>query len=163
MFVLVVVVCIMIILFPAISSGRTNDWTVITSSDDTLRMCTVRLSANGRMMIYSANMLYDLPIESLKTVIVPGEPQFWRGAGIGALAGGVLGGAIAGATMEEHRGGYIDLSGIAVFGGGILGAAAGFAVGGVIGAASGADDVYEFSGQPNESKIRCIRKLIRDN
>jgi hypothetical protein len=159
------IVCIVLLTFPIISRAQSKEWTVVTSTHDTLRSCIIGTLKGDTVNLISGNSVVQISVDSLSMLIRHGETQFWSGAGYGTLAG-VAVGAFVGLAADEKSTGTFALNfgpGVAALGGGILGAVTGFTIGGIIGAVSGGDEKHDLSQEPTGGKIKILRDLRREN
>jgi len=106
----------------------------------------------------------SIPIESIAALVRDKESHFWEGAAIGFLAGGAAGTFVGLATYQKpQRRGFITIDlgpGVAALGGGVLGAAAGFLVGGMIGASTAGREAYELKGKTLRTKLHMIQLVV---
>lgn len=160
----------LVVFLAGISSADVNTWNLVLSKGDTLFHCKLLRVSNG-MLVFSQDVVDSVSIESLSAVFRHSEGSFWTGAGYGAIAGGAVGAIIGAASYEEPKpnpnGGYFSnlnlgfgSPALSAVGGGILGAAGGFIIGGIIGASSGDEDSYELSDRPQNARI-MILEMIR--
>ncbi len=100
-----------------------------------------------------------LPIDSIAVLVLISKGSFWKGAGAGFLLGGATGAIIGAVSYQKPTGPYsIDLGpGVAALGGGILGGAGGFLIGGIIGATSGHYETYDLRA---EKTLRAKRRVL---
>ncbi|MBC8181717.1 hypothetical protein H8E88_11410 [candidate division KSB1 bacterium] len=105
-----------------------------------------------------------IKVDSLIEIKLVKKSKFWKRAGIGFSIGGTFGGAIASVTYEKPAptpGSFnIESKGLNTFGGVIFGSFTGTLVGGIIGASSGKDKVYDLSQKNLEQKLEIIQSII---
>jgi len=146
------------------ATAQNQEWTIITSARDTLRSCTIGRVNGDTVNVVSGNAVVILPVDSLRMMERKQGTHFWRGAGIGALTGGMIGTVVGAETYKEPTGPFaFDFRVLAAIGGGVVGVTAGFAVGGIIGAFSGGDETYDFSRETPDEKVRILRDIRRNN
>jgi len=95
-----------------------------------------------------------------------GKSKFWKGAGIGFLAGGATGGLIGAATYEESTEPLADIfinparQGEAIVTGALLGGISGFIIGGLVGSSAGKEQVYDFTQKTREQKSATLHFIV---
>jgi hypothetical protein len=164
---LLIIFCIAAISSSAISQDQDRLWTVITASEDTLLLCALDHIDNGRIQLACGNAASHVSVDSVRKIIRHVQSQFWKSAGYGALGGAAAGAIIGLASYQRPRsGGFISLDygpGFSAAGGAILGAVAGFAVGGIVGAASGGDEVHDLTSETFAEKLRILKHLAAED
>ena len=159
--------CITVMMTTGTAHAQENRWTVITTSQETLRTCSFSRIEDGSVHFVCGNTASHLSVDSIRQVGREKESRFWKGAGIGTLVGVVVGTGIGYASYEKPKsttGWNLDFGpGFDAAGGAIVGAFAGFAVGGVIGAAAGADEVHDLASETHAERLRILNELAADH
>jgi hypothetical protein len=163
-----VMVAVTCILFPAVLSfSQQQNWQFVLADRDTLANVVIREIKGDSVAIAFADAKDAdwIPVDSVVEVRKINKPRFWRGAGIGLLAGTVAGAMIGRASYQEPKPSPNEWNfdfgpGLNTFGGGIVGGAAGFLAGGLIGVAAGRDEVYKLSEMTHSYKINTLRVLL---
>lgn len=108
-----------------------------------------------------------IPVDSITELRHVKKSKFWKGAGIGFVAGATVGALIGWATYEKPAPNpddwFPDLwegPEYNAIGGGILGAPVGFLLGGIIGASMGRDEIYDFSKMNHKQKLNLSFSLV---
>jgi MFS family permease len=160
---LLIVVFILSFTIPTASTAQSKILTVITTTQDTLRNCKIAGVDNDTVELILGDGFVRIPVDSIHALILLGGSRFWTGAGYGAAIGG-LSGTIIGATqkIKPRRSYLFDYSGIEIVGGILIGAAAGFVIGGVIGAEFKKETRCDLSGLRPEDKVKMLKSLIED-
>jgi Na+/proline symporter len=143
--------------------SQSADWTIITSSRDTLRSCIIREVVGGDVNLICGVSFTHISVDSLSILIKRKGSPLWKGA-INGLYAGMLVGAVAGLVFYPETPSkwekYFGKAGYAMYGS-LGGAAAGFLLGGIVGAIVGSnDDKYDLSKKSKEEKIEFLRNLI---
>ncbi len=134
-----------------------NSNTLIQSSMEELIADSVRISLSGQSQW--------VKVDSVLEIRIIKKSKFWQGAGIGFLGGAVFGGVLGAASYSKPSpsDSYFNVDsgpGLSTFGGVVLGGLTGTLVGGIIGASSGKDKVYDLSQKNLEEKIKIIKSII---
>ncbi len=138
-------------------------WTVIMSSMDTLASYEIGTIEGGNVNFVRGSSVVTIPVDSVKILVRHNEPHFWSSAGYGTLTGATVG-AIAGlASYQKPTGSFAFDPGLGVtaFGSAILGGLAGFTIGGIVGAVSGSDDVYDLTQATTIERVQILQDLRR--
>jgi len=115
---------------------------LIRISGDTLRECTLDSLPDIVLYFTSNGKAISLPIDSI-ALLSRVQGHFWIGAGVGLAVGATSGAIIGAASYKKPTGPFaIDLNPGGA-GGAILGATAGFLIGGIIGASSEHNETYD--------------------
>jgi hypothetical protein len=158
------ILCIASLVHVSVSSARGKEWTIVTSSHDTLHSCVIG-KLDGDVCDFTCDdSLIEIPLDSLATLSRHKESHFWRGAGYGALAGAVAGAVLGAAMYQESTGSVVHFGrGVGALAGASAGVVLGFAVGGIIGGASGGDETYDFSGKTVNQKIHLLEYIQNED
>ncbi len=142
--------------------GQDKGLTAITAGGDTLVAYSLDSLTNESLYMKCGAANESVPIDSVETLIRHGRSHFWSGAWIGSGTGALVGFIAAYASYEEPKGPIA----VGIGPGGeemvsaILGAAAGFIIGGVIGAVSEPDEVYHLSSRSHQYRVTLMRFLL---
>jgi hypothetical protein len=142
----------------SVSTAQETPWHIVTSSGDTLNASSLDSLQGNQLFATGTNGLFLLPLDSIATIHEQKEGDFWTGAAIGTIAGGVIG-AVAGSAAEP-KGAWFKGLGTAAGGG--LGLVGGFVLGGVIGGASGHDETYDLSSMTPNVRIQIVHNLLSE-
>lgn len=156
-------ISILFFTFPSNTNGQSGEWTVTTSSGDTLRSCIIREVVGDGVNIICGVSFMRISVNSLSTLIKRKESPFWKGAKYGTLSGvivGVIGGLVSYPESPGKYAKYFGKSGYAAAGG-LEGAAVGFLIGGIVGAIIGGEDTkYDLSQKSKEEKIEILKDIL---
>ncbi len=146
-------------------SAQKNTWEITLSNGDMISGDILKIMDSDSLIISHLGGLNHLSVDSIVTMRVAGKSNFWKGAGVGFIAG-VGAGATIGAALYEKpkKTGWIIYDpgrGLSAAAGGILGGLTGFFIGGVIGnSTSTTDKVYNFSTMNHQHKLSLIHYLL---
>lgn len=146
-------------IFPLHSSAQENWWQVIRLSGDTLSDC--RLDSLPEIILYITcnGTSISISLDSIAELRRFKETSFLKGAGNGFLVGGTIGALVGAASYQKTTTPYsIDFGpGMAALGGGLLGGAGGFIIGGIMSSSSNHYETYTIW---NVKTLRMKRRII---
>ncbi len=153
---------ILLLLLFGMAAGQEKPFSVITTAGDSLEACVVDSLTDSIVYLTCGSIRSSIPVDSIRNLVWHRESHFWAGAGIGAGAGAVVGFAAGYASYKKTKGPIEILSPTftGLEGAIIIGVPAGFIVGGIIGAVSGSNDVYNLSQRSHKNKMMIIRLLL---
>jgi len=161
---LLIVVFFFSVIFPISAFTQSKMITVITIARDTLHNCKISDIKNDTVELMLGDEFRNIPVDSLKLLILPGGSNFWTGAEYGTIMGGILGAFIGSIPdkKEEQSTCSIKLEwgGLSVIEGLCIGALVGCPIGGVLGLASGGDVEYDLSHINLQGKIKILNNFI---
>jgi hypothetical protein len=147
------------------SLASAGDWQVARTEGDTLQNCELVGLQDSMLVLKKDGTTMSISIDSVAAMSRHVEGSGWLGGGIGAVAGCVVGAAIASTTYHPSpsHGFRINVFGSKPFveiGGGLLGFAVGGAVGGALGQSLERDIVVQFSGRSRSERIEMVKRLM---
>ncbi|RQW04302.1 hypothetical protein EH222_11395 [candidate division KSB1 bacterium] len=163
-------VFVMLIILFAASSSRAEDdkWQLILANGDTLANASLQeLAGDSIAIILSETKLTKwISVDDIVELRKVNRSKFWKGAGIGTLAG-TAGGVLFGLatykkpTPSPNEWNFDFGPGLPAIGGGIMGGFMGFFLGGAIGALSGKDEIYQLKTMEHAQKLNAIWALLK--
>ncbi len=147
------------LLFSGMAAGQDTSIKIITAAGETLVVSSIDSLTESTLYVTRAYNSASIPIDSLHSIILPGDTHFWLGAGIGLLVGSVSGFLIG---YGGRTGTFLGaLEGLAQgVGGVIIGGPLGFVFGGLIGTVSGSEEVVSLSGYGRTEKTMILQSLL---
>jgi hypothetical protein len=142
-------------------------WQIKLASGDMLSNVSLQNVVGDSLAISQTGQARRIAVDAIVEMRRAGKSKFWKGAGIGFLAGGVTGGLIAAATYEKPKN---DFEAIVedifatrqtnIVTGALLGGISGFIIGGLIGSSAGKEQVYDFTQKTREQKSDMLRFIV---
>jgi len=157
---------VLLLIFSAANAllAQDNAWQIKLADGDILSNLSLQNVVGDSLVVSQTGQARRIAVDDIVEMRRAGKSKFWKGAGIGFLAGGATGALIGLATYEEPdpaNGFTLDFGpGANALAGGILGGLGGFVVGGMIGASAGKDEVYDFSTKTFEQKLAVLRLIV---
>lgn len=161
---------ILCFMFASAVLARENNWQLTLANGDKISSVSLQRLEGDSLAISSAfsdtTFMKWISVESIVELRKVKKSKFWKGAGIGFVAGAAAGALIGWATYEEPEptpGGW-DInwwtsdSNASV--GAILFAPVGFLLGGIIGSSAGKDQTYDFTQMKYKQKLDLISSLV---
>jgi len=148
--------------------GQEGEWTVVTANGDVLVNLAFTNFVNDTLRFSQTGQNFTIPIESIVQLRkIEGKSNFRKGAVIGLVAGGLIGGVVGVATFDSGDSPREIEEAVTVLGsisrgraGAILGGLGGLIAGGVIGSQFKSERVrvYTFSDdtQTKSVEIRAV-------
>jgi hypothetical protein len=134
-----------------------NNMFLILSNGDAISKFSTQMQAGDSLVISHFGEINLIPIESIIAIRKVAKSDFWKSAGMGILAGAAAGLLIQ-APFSAGSGNFNigPIPGEAVAVGGL----AGFLIGGVIGASSGEDEIYDLTYMNPKRKLKKIQEEL---
>lgn len=165
----VVWVGIICFMFASAVLARENNWQLTLANGDTISSVLLqRLQGDSLAISFAISdttLMKWISVESIVELRKVKKSKFWKGAGIGFVAGAAVGALIGRASYEEPEPTPGDWNldfgpGFNTSVGGILGAPVGFLLGGIIGSSAGKDEIYDFTQMKYKQKLDLISSLV---
>jgi hypothetical protein len=138
--------------------AQTQLWEIYSTSDQPYINVTIFKYVPDSIYIKLMNQVFVLHQDSIKYLLRKKESNFGLGFLIGAIAGGIFGGATSSSSDEPYDMGFSDSGeSLSVVSGAIIGGL----LGGIVGLASGADEKYYLENLITEHKRALLSKLFK--
>ncbi len=141
-----------------------NAWQIKLAGSDMLSDISVQNIVGDSLAISQAGQARRIAVDDIVEMRRAGKSKFWKGAGIGFLAGGATGALVAATTYEEPANSFAAAftldRGSTIVAGAILGGFPGFIIGGLLGSSAGKEQVHDLSNKTREQKLATLRFII---
>jgi len=140
--------------------AQKNNWYIKISNGDILSSVSLQGLVGDSLAISHLGETNWIPVDSIVEMRKLRKSNFWKGVGIGVVAGAVTGALIGYALYElSPREGFDFGPVFSALAGGITGLPAGCLVGGVI-SSSGKEEIYYLTRRKHEQKLVLIRWIL---
>lgn len=156
-------VLLLFFIFANALPAQNKAWQIKLAGGGMLSNVSLQNVIGDSLAISQAGQTRRIAVDAVIEMRRDGKSKFWKGAGIGLLAGGATGALIAAATYEESTGPFaVDPAGRGgtTIAGAVLGGIPGFIIGGLVGSSAGKAQVYDLSGKTREQKSATLRFII---
>ena len=152
--------------------SMSNNWKLTLINGDTISNISLQRLEGDSLVISDTTFTKCILVDSIIEVRQINKSYFREGAGIGLLGGVIIGVLIGSAAYKEsgpssgESKDSINLDfmpggpGINTLAGGILGGLSGFLVGGIIGAFSRKDEIYDLLLKNHDQKMNMIKLIL---
>lgn len=163
--VLIAILCLTVLL--SLQSGLEASepaWKIVPLNGDTLDDCRQLAVTDSLLAFHLRGLAGSIPLDSVASLVRKNESRLLAGTGIGLAAGALMGAALGGAMYPGKAGGGMENIGQAMGAMGVFAicSMAGTLAGGVTGGLAGIDYKYPLADSTRESKVRTIRRAIRE-